>query len=92
MLDETIVGIIRKRNQGLKAKLTAPKWKQAVATLDWLTTQLPPTSKFQVYAFNETAGPLIPGTQETWLNAGDVNRLNQTVEHMRKLVPQKAPV
>jgi len=67
MLDETIVGIIRKRNQGLKAKLTAPKWKQAVATLDWLTTQLPPTSKFQVYAFNETAGPLIPGTQETWL-------------------------
>ncbi|MBW2706279.1 MAG: VWA domain-containing protein [Deltaproteobacteria bacterium] len=89
MLDETIVGIIRKRNQGLKAKLTAPKWKQAVATLDWLTTQLPPTSKFQVYAFNETAGPLIPGTQETWLNAGDVNRLNQTVEHMRKLVPQK---
>jgi len=89
MLDETIVGIIRRRNQGLKTKLAAPKWKQAVATLDWLTTQLPPTSKFQVYTFNETAAPLIPGTQETWLNAGDVNRLNQTVEHMRKLVPQK---
>jgi len=70
MLDETIVGIIRRRNQGLKTKLAAPKWKQA-------------------YTFNETAGPLIPGTQETWLNAGDVNRLNQTVEHMRKLVPQK---
>jgi hypothetical protein len=89
MLDETIVGIIRRRNQGLKEKLQAPKWKQAVATIDWLTTQLPPTSKFQVYTFNETAGPLMPGTKGTWLNAGDVTQLNQTVEYMHKLVPQR---
>ena len=89
MLDETIVGIIRRRNQGLKQKLKAPKWQQAVSTIDWLTTQLPPTSKFQVYTFNETAAPLIPGTKGNWLNAGDVNKLNQTVEHMHKLVPQK---
>ena len=89
MLDETIVGIIRRRNQDLKRKIQAPKWKQAVATIDWLTTQLPATSKFQVYTFNETAEPLMPATKGTWLNAGDVNQLNQTVEHMHKLVPQK---
>jgi len=89
MLDETIVGIIRRRNQGLKEKLKAPKWQQAVSTIDWLTTQMPSTSKFQVYTFNETAGPLIPGTKGSWLNAGDVDKLNQTVEHMHKLVPQK---
>ena len=89
MLDETIVGVIRRRNLGVKEKLKSPKWKQAVATIDWLTTQMPPTSQFQVYTFNETAGPLIPGTNGTWLNAGDVDKLNQTVEHMRKLVPEK---
>lgn len=89
MLDETIVGIVRRRNQGLKEKLQAPKWKQAVATIDWLTTQLPPTSKFQVYTFNETAAPLMPGTKGTWLNAGDVTQLNQAVEHMHKLAPQR---
>lgn len=89
MLDETIVGIVRRRNQGLKEKLQAPKWKQAVATIDWLTTQLPPTSKFQVYTFNETAAPLMPGTKGTWLNAGDVTQLNQAVEHMHKVVPQR---
>jgi hypothetical protein len=89
MLDETIVGIIRRRNLGLKEKLKAPKWKQAVATIDWLTTQLPPASNFQVYTFNETAGPLIAGTKGKWLSAGDVANLNQTVEHMHKLVPQK---
>jgi hypothetical protein len=89
MLDETIVGIIRRRNMGLKEKLRSPKWKQAVATIDWLSTQLPPTSKFQVYTFNETARPLIAGTDGNWLNAGEVDKLNQTVEQMHKLVPQK---
>jgi len=89
MLDETIVGIVRRRNLRVKDKLKSPKWKQAVATIDWLTTQLPATSKFQVYTFNETAAPLIDGTRGTWLNAGDISKLNQTVEHMHKLVPQK---
>jgi len=89
MLDETIVGIIRRRNMGLKEKLKSPKWKQAVATIDWLTAQLPPSSQFQVYSFNEAARPLIAGTDGNWLNAGDVDILNQTVEQMHKLVPEK---
>ena len=88
MLDDTLVGVIRRRNLGGKEKLQSPKWQQAVATVDWLTTQLPATSKFQVYTFNETAGPLLAESGATWLNAGDVNRLNQTVAQMRKLVPQ----
>jgi len=89
MLDETIVGIIRRRNLHRKEKLKSLKWKQAVATIDWLTAQLPPASGFQVYKFNETAGPLIAGTGGNWLNAGDMDKLNQTVEQMHKLVPQK---
>ncbi len=89
MLAETIVGVIRRRNLGIQEKLKSPKWRQTVKTIEWLTTQLPPTSKFQVYTFNETAGPLIAGTNGTWLNAGEVDKLNQTVARMRKLVPQK---
>jgi len=89
MLAETIVGVIRRRNLRIQEKLKSPKWRQTVKTIDWLTTQLPPTSKFQVYTFNETAGPLIAGTNGTWLNAGEVDKLNQTVARMRKLVPQK---
>ncbi len=88
MLDETVVGAIRRRNLAANEKIKSPKWQQAVATIDWLTTQLPPTSRFQVYAFNETAGPLVSGTAATWLNAGDVDPLNQTVAAMRKLIPQ----
>ena len=89
MLAETVVGVIRRRNLAVEKKLKSPKWQQAVATIDWLTTQLPPTSRFQVYTFNETARPLIAGTSGTWLNAGEIDKLNQTVARMRKLVPDK---
>jgi len=89
MLDESVVGVIRRRNLPEKEKLKSPKWQQAVATIDWLTTQLPATSKFQIYQFNETVGPLIPDSAGNWLNAAEVDKLNQSVAWMRKLVPQK---
>jgi hypothetical protein len=89
MLDETILGVIRWRNLGNEAKRKAPKWQRVVKTIDWLTTQLPPTSQFQVYSFNEKARPLIPGTEGKWLSAGDIDRLNETVRQMRKHIPEK---
>jgi len=89
MLDDAIVEIIRRRNLKDREKLRSEKWRHAVATIDWLTTQLPQTSKFQVYTFNETASPLIGGTKGTWLDAGDVEVLNETVDRLRKVVPEK---
>ncbi len=89
MLADTVVGIIRRRNLAVKEKIKSAKWQQAVKTIEWLTTQLPTTSKFQVYTFNESAGPLIADSGGVWLNAADVDKLNQTVARMRKVVPQK---
>lgn len=89
MLDETVVGIIRRRNLSSKEKLKSAKWQQAVATVNWLTTQLPQTSQFQIYAFNETAAPLLKGTRGTWLAAGNVDQLNQAADKIRSVVPQK---
>jgi hypothetical protein len=89
MLDETIVGVIRRRNLPLKEKINAPKWRQVVATVDWLTTQLPAASKFQIYSFNETASPLMPAGGTTWLSAGKVDNLKSAVEQMHQLEPRK---
>ncbi|MGD8991350.1 MAG: VWA domain-containing protein [Desulfobacterales bacterium] len=89
MLDETVVGIIRRRNLSHKEKLKSAKWRRAVATVNWLTTQLPPTSQFQIYAFNENARPLLEGTAETWLDAGNVDQLNRAAEGIRAVVPEK---
>jgi hypothetical protein len=88
MLDDTIVGIIRRRNMADSEKLKSAKWQQAVATVDWLTTQLPRTSKFQVFTFNETAEPLLSGTQGGWLDAGNVTHLNEVVSRLRRVVPR----
>lgn len=88
MLAETIIGIIRRRNLSDREKLKSAKWQQAVKTVDWLTTQLPPISNFQVYTFNEIAGPLNSGTQGSWLDGGDVDILNSTVAQMRKVIPK----
>jgi hypothetical protein len=88
MLDETILGIIRRRNLEDTIKGRSPKWQQAVSTIEWLITRLPPTSNFQLYAFNESAQPVIAATENTWLDAGDVDRLNSAVRNLRRVIPQ----
>ena len=89
MLDDNIVGIIRRQYLSDKEKLRSKKWQQAVSTVEWLTTQLPMTAKFQIYTFDETARPLIQGTEKKWLGAGDVETLNRAVDRMQKVVPDK---
>lgn len=87
MLDDTVVGVIRRRNMSSAEKLHAPKWRQAVATVDWLTANLSPASRVQIYVFNETAAPLLEGGG--WFEAGDINRLNQAIAKLRRLTPEK---
>ena len=70
-------------------KLKSKKWQQAVSTIDWLTTQLPMTARFQVYTFNQTTAPLIAESEGKWLDAGNVDTLNAVVDRLRQVVPQK---
>ena len=88
MLEDTVVGIIRRRNLSDQQKLNSAKWRHAVSSVDWLTTQLPPTSQFQIYTFHEQAMPLIDATEGKWLDAGDVAQLNEAVNRLRRVVPQ----
>lgn len=87
MLDETIVNILRRRNLPDDVKRQADKWRRAVATVDWLATQFPQSSEFQVYTFAEEGGPVIAGTGGKWLDAGDREVLDAVVSGVRTLVP-----
>jgi hypothetical protein len=89
MLDETVVGIIRQRNLKDARKKNAPKWQHAVKTMNWLISQLPSTSQFQIYIFNETACPLLEHSKGTWLDAGATDPLNHSAESLSRLVPEK---
>lgn len=89
MLDETLVNVIRRRNMPFERKVASPKWQRVLATVDWITAQIPPDSQFQVYLFNDQARPLIEGTEGTWLSASDqAGRLDEAVEAMRRLEPE----
>ncbi len=87
MLDDTIVNIIRRRNLPDTEKLRADKWRQAVATVDWLTTQIPRTSEFQIYTFSDRARPVLPDTAGRWLDGGDREMLNRAASALGQVVP-----
>jgi hypothetical protein len=88
MLDDTIVNIIRRRNMSVQEKLRSVKWRQAVASVDWLTAQIRPGSEFQIYMFNNTVEPVIKGSAGSWLKAEDNTQLDEAVKILQRTVPE----
>jgi len=89
MLDEDLVNIIRLRNSPEAAKRAALKWRRAVDISNWVTSQVPAGSQFQVYTFNTSAQPLLEGTGGKWLPGGDNAQLDQVATALDALVPQE---
>jgi cell division protein FtsB len=87
MLAERIVDIVRLRNLPASTARRAGKWQRALATLDWISTQIPQDARFQIYAFGEEAGAVVPGSTGRWLDAGDPAVLNGAVESAKAQVP-----
>jgi len=88
MLDAKLVNIIRRRNMQDRDKLRAVKWRQAVASVDWLTTQLAAEAKFQIYIFNTEAKPAVKGSDGVWLNVDDGNQVEEAIKTLRRAPPQ----
>jgi len=89
MLDRKIVNILRRRNMSDAVKLRSLKWRQAVASVDWLSAQFPPESKFQIYTFNAEAKPVLDGSEGVWLEVGDGAQLDEAIRILRRTVPQE---
>lgn len=87
MLDNTIVNIIRRRNMSDETKINSEKWVGVRKVVDWLTTQLPPPSQYQIYAFNEDVQSLIPNTMGQWLEVADEAQINEAVSRLHDTIP-----
>ncbi len=87
MLDETIVNIIRLRNLPDETKRKAEKWQRAVRTVEWLLSQLPVDSEFQVLVFNADSKPLTGDGGKTWLAANQNKNLNGIMARLNQLAP-----
>jgi hypothetical protein len=88
MMDDSVVNVIRLRNMPESRRMAAAKWRRTVATVDWITSQLPAQAKFQAYAFNTRARALVPGSEGQWLSAGDAKALSAALRELRRTVPQ----
>jgi hypothetical protein len=88
MLHQDVVTVIRFRNEDDAHKRAAAKWRRAVDTVDWLLTQLPPGSQYQILAFNTQAQPLVKDTAGKWLDGADPAALARNLQALNKIVPR----
>jgi hypothetical protein len=89
MLARTYVNVVRFRSMSDTRRVRAPKWQQTVRTVDWLTTQITPGRRFQIYVFNEAVESVLEGTTGQWLEVTDGSELTRAVEALRATVPEK---
>lgn len=87
MLDETVVNVIRLRNMPPERRIASLKWQQALNTVYWVTSRLPKTAQFQIYAFDTQPRPIVDGTAGRWLNASDAGQVEQALAGLRKTAP-----
>ena len=87
MLDSTLVNIIRTRNMSDDRKKQAPKWQRVVKTVDWISTQLPITSRYQIWEFNEDLGSVLGSSLDSWQEVADRDGLNDAIENVKEIVP-----
>ncbi|MEJ0099668.1 MAG: vWA domain-containing protein [Pseudomonadota bacterium] len=88
MMSEQLDAIIKLRNQAPALRRATPKWHQALDIADWLSTQFPAGSRFQMFSFNTSASALVAGTERQWLDPGDAKLLAQAIENLRGLTPE----
>jgi hypothetical protein len=88
MLDETIVNIIRLRNMSNQHKRAAEKWQRAQGTAEWLISNLPESSKFQLYLFNTESRAALASSHGNWLSASQAADVSGTVKGLRQTVPE----
>jgi hypothetical protein len=87
MLHEDIVTILRLRNADDEQKRNAAKWRRAVDTVTWLTTQIPRDSQYQIYTFNTQAHSLVPDQAGKWIGSADAPQLARELANLHAIVP-----
>ena len=88
MLANQLINVIRLRNMDPALQKQAGKWTRTLATVDWLTAQLPVNAQFQVITFNTTAQPVIAETAGQWLQVADTPKLEAISLALRDQLPQ----
>jgi len=84
MTDETLINIIRRKNQSDQMKRSGPKWMRVLKIVRWLLARIPQNSKVQVVSFNDKASKVGP---TSWTSSNDASALGNIINDLDKLIP-----
>jgi hypothetical protein len=87
MLADDIVNAVRRHLLAPEIRMRADKWQSAVRAVDWLAAQMPPKSRYQIYAFDTRARPVLEGTDGVWLEVSDHAKLDEAIAVLRQTAP-----
>ena len=86
MLAESIINVLRRRHMSEERKLASPKWQRALATVSWLTAQIPVESHVQIVTFNTELKTAFQN--EDWVAAIDADRIDAAIEGLSEKTPE----
>lgn len=84
MTDETLIEVIRRKNNTDAAKRKGPKWIRTQAIVQWLLARLPKRSEVAVVAFNGKSKVL---GGKGWASASSANSLSSILKDLGALTP-----
>ena len=87
MLDRRIVDVVRRKILDEKSRRAAPKWRRAVATVEWLVANLPQSSAIQVHHFNTSVTHLTAGEAPNWLPVTYFNGVDEVIAQLKMVAP-----
>ena len=87
MLDETLINIFRTRNMSDEDKVRSPKWRWVLRVADWMTAQMLPNSRYQLWSFNTDVTPALGGDPQQWLDVAERDQLAEAVDNLSETVP-----
>ncbi len=88
MLGRTYIDVLRFRLMDEELKPRAPKWRQVVDSVDWITTRLTPEQRFQVYIYGEDHRSVLEDFTGEWLTVADGARVTEAIEALRDYAPK----
>ena len=87
MLAEDIVNVVIRRNQGDDIKRRSEKWQRALKSVEWLISQMPPSTQVQVYTFNTAASVAAKPVNSDYANVAAPEELDELFDNLKQVVP-----
>jgi hypothetical protein len=87
MLADTVAEITNLSVRADSQQRQASKWVKSLRTVDWLTANLLPNTRYQVITFNENADYALPSSKRTWLKVENQPQRESLRRELRNITP-----